>query len=81
MKDCIEDVDLSFRAQSVDNNCPNIPTAIVYQKVGGTSGTENDFALYYGQRNIECVYFKNAPIKIFTVNPVRNSSGALFLTG
>jgi len=59
---CIyEDVDLSFRAQLAGYRCLYIPTAIVYHQVGGTIGTKNDFTLFYGQRNIECVYLKNMP--------------------
>jgi GT2 family glycosyltransferase len=62
---CIyEDVDLSFRAQLAGYKCLYIPTAIVYHNIGGTSGIENDFTLYYGQRNIDCVYLKNMPTSL-----------------
>ena len=37
--------------------------AIVYDKLAGHSGTKNDLTLYYGQRNIECVYLKMCPLK------------------
>jgi GT2 family glycosyltransferase len=59
-----EDVDLSFRAQLAGYRCLYIPTAIVRHTVGGTMGTDNDFTLYYGQRNMETVFFKNMPGKL-----------------
>jgi GT2 family glycosyltransferase len=40
------------------------PTAIVYHKVGGTMGENNDFILYYGQRNLEFVFIKNMPFSL-----------------
>jgi GT2 family glycosyltransferase len=59
---CIyEDVDLSFRAQLAGFQCLYVPSAIVYHHVGGTAGTKNRFALYYGQRNLESVFLKNMP--------------------
>jgi len=62
---CIyEDVDLSFRAQLAGFQCLYVPTAVVYHLVGGTAGTNNDFTLYYGQRNLESVFFKNMPLKL-----------------
>lgn len=62
---CIyEDVDLSFRAQLAGYQCLYVPTALVYHRVGGTSGVNNDFTLYYGQRNLEFVFFKNMPFSL-----------------
>lgn len=59
---CIyEDVDLSFRAQLRGFKCLYVPTAIVHHIVGGTSGRNNDFTLYYGQRNMVSVFLKNMP--------------------
>jgi GT2 family glycosyltransferase len=59
-----EDVDLSFRAQLGGFKCLYVPTAIVYHKVGGTMGRNNDFILYYGQRNLEFVFIKNMPFSL-----------------
>jgi len=59
-----EDVDLSFRAQLAGYKCLYVPTAIVYHRVGGTAGTDNDFTLYYGQRNLELVFLKNMPLPL-----------------
>lgn len=62
---CIyEDVDLSFRAQLGGYQCLYVPTAIIYHRVGGTSGIDNDFTLYYGQRNLEFVFLKNMPLPL-----------------
>lgn len=62
---CIyEDVDLSFRAQLSGFKCLYVPTAIVYHRVGGTMGRNNDFILYYGQRNLEFVFIKNMPFSL-----------------
>jgi hypothetical protein len=59
---CIyEDVDLSFRAQLRGFKCLYVPTAVVYHIVGGTAGMNNDFTLYYGQRNMASVFLKNMP--------------------
>jgi len=88
-----EDVDLSFRAQLGGFKCLYVPTAIVYHKVGGTMGRNNDFILYYGQRNLEFVFIKNMPFSLlikylplhmeylflaFIYNLLRNKGG-LFL--
>ena len=62
---CIyEDVDLSFRAQLAGFQCLYVPTATVYHLLGGTAGRNNDFTLYYGQRNLETVFLKNMPRKL-----------------
>jgi hypothetical protein len=62
---CIyEDVDMSFRAQLAGFRCLYVPGAIVYHLVGGTAGTKNDFTLYFGQRNLETVFFKNVPAQL-----------------
>jgi GT2 family glycosyltransferase len=62
---CIyEDVDLSFRAQLAGHKCLYVPKAIVYHRVGGTAGMDNDFTVYYGQRNLESVFLKNMPFPL-----------------
>jgi GT2 family glycosyltransferase len=56
-----EDVDLSFRTQLRGYACIYIPQAIVYHRYRSTLGTRSDRQVFYSQRNIELVYFKNMP--------------------
>jgi GT2 family glycosyltransferase len=60
-----EDVDLGFRAQLAGYPCLYVPTARVYHKVNATIGRYSYDYVYYGQRNIERVYFKNMPTRLF----------------
>lgn len=57
-----EDVDLSFRAQLAGYKCMYCPKAIVYHKTSGTIKGINKVFSYYGQRNVEYVFFKNMPL-------------------
>ena len=59
-----EDVDLSFRAQLAGYKCIYCPTAIVYHKTHGSIGGINKIFSYYGQRNLEYVFFKNLPFRL-----------------
>jgi GT2 family glycosyltransferase len=59
-----EDVDLGFRAQLAGYRCVYVPTARVYHKVNATIGQYSRDYVYYGQRNIELVYFKNMPARL-----------------
>jgi GT2 family glycosyltransferase len=59
-----EDVDLGFRAQLAGYLCVYVPTARVYHKVNATIGRYSRDYVYYGQRNIELVYFKNMPARL-----------------
>ena len=56
-----EDVDLSFRAQLANYRCRYVPEAVVYHLGGGTMKGRSALARYYGQRNLEFVFFKNMP--------------------
>lgn len=56
-----EDVDLSFRAQLRGYECIFVPTAIVFHRYRATLGTRPAPQVFYSQRNIEFVYFKNMP--------------------
>jgi GT2 family glycosyltransferase len=56
-----EDVDLAFRAQLAGYPCLYVPSAVVYHKVNASIGTLSYDYVYYGQRNIEFVFFKNMP--------------------
>lgn len=57
----MEDVDLSFRARLAGWICLFVPGAVVYHHHGGTSGVGSDTAVYYGNRNIVWVAFRNFP--------------------
>ena len=57
-----EDVDLSFRAQLHGYGCIHIPTAIVFHRYRASLGAGSPRQVFYSQRNIEFVYFKNMPL-------------------
>ena len=57
-----EDVDLSFRAQLHGYACIHIPTAIVFHRYRASLGSGSPRQVFYSQRNIEFVYFKNMPL-------------------
>jgi len=57
-----EDVDLSFRAQLHGYACQYVPTAIVFHRYRASLGTKSARQVFYSQRNIEFVYFKNMPM-------------------
>ena len=57
-----EDVDLSFRAQLRGYSCIYVPTAIVFHRYRATLKTKPSHQVFYSQRNIEFVYFKNMPM-------------------
>ena len=56
-----EDSDLSFRARLLGYKCLYVPTAVVYHHLSATLGPQSDTAVYYAQRNMEFVFFKNMP--------------------
>ena len=56
-----EDVDLSFRAQLMGYKCLFVANAIVRHKVSATIGYQSHKYIYFSQRNIEFVYYKNMP--------------------
>lgn len=57
----MEDVDLSFRAHLAGWKCVYIPSAVLEHHHGGTAGFSSDIAVYYGNRNIVWMIFKNFP--------------------
>jgi GT2 family glycosyltransferase len=59
-----EDVDLSFRAQLHGYPCIYIPTAIVFHRYRASLGSGSARQVFYSQRNIEFVYFKNMPFSL-----------------
>jgi len=56
-----EDVDFSFRAQLAGYDCMYLPKAIVYHRYRSTIKKQPAKQVYYAQRNIEFVYWKNMP--------------------
>lgn len=56
-----EDGDLSFRSQLEGYRCLYVPTARVIHKVNYSIGRISDTYVYYGHRNAEFLFFKNAP--------------------
>jgi GT2 family glycosyltransferase len=75
-----EDVDLSFRAQLAGYTCIYNPLAVVYHKTHGTIGSMDEVFSYYGQRNVEYVYFKNMPLALLLFHlPVHIMYNALIL--
>jgi GT2 family glycosyltransferase len=56
-----EDVDLSFRARLRGYRVRYVPDALVRHYGSATLGRLSARAVYYGQRNLEWVYFKNTP--------------------
>ncbi|MFZ0733067.1 MAG: glycosyltransferase family 2 protein [Candidatus Sulfotelmatobacter sp.] len=57
-----EDVDLSFRAQLLGFGCVYLPKAIVYHHYRSTIKKRPALQVFYAQRNIDFVYWKNLPL-------------------
>jgi len=56
-----EDGDLCFRAQLRGWEAVYAPEAVVHHQLNASIGTLSRTSVYYGQRNIEYLYFKNMP--------------------
>ncbi len=56
-----EDVDVSYRAQLRDHRCLYVADAIVHHAGSASLGRLSPQAIFYSQRNLEWVYFKNTP--------------------
>jgi len=56
-----EDSDLCFRAQLRGWKCLYAPGAIVYHRLNTSIGNLSRTYVFYGQRNMEYLYFKNMP--------------------
>ena len=59
-----EDVDLSYRAQLRGYRCRYVADAIVRHHGSATMGKVSEFGVFHGQRNLEWMYFKNAPASV-----------------
>ena len=63
---CIyEDGDLNFRARLAGYQCLYVPDAVIHHRLHGTLGRLSKTYVYYGQRNMEYLYFKNMPGRLF----------------
>ncbi len=60
-----EDGDLCFRAQLRGWKCVYVPDAVVWHKLNASIGAMSRDRVYYGQRNVEYLYFKNMPGFLF----------------
>jgi GT2 family glycosyltransferase len=56
-----EDVDLSYRFQLRGFRCKYVPDAVVHHAGSGTLGRLSANSVFWGQRNLEWMYFKNTP--------------------
>ncbi len=56
-----EDCDLCFRAQLRGWECLYAPDAVIYHKLNTSIRTLSRTHVFYGQRNMEHVFFKNMP--------------------
>ena len=59
-----EDVDLSYRARLRGYRCRYVADALVRHHGSATMGKVSAFAVFHGQRNLEWMYFKNAPASV-----------------
>jgi GT2 family glycosyltransferase len=59
-----EDVDLSYRARLRGYRCRYVADALVRHHGSATIGRTSGFAVFHGQRNLEWMYFKNAPASV-----------------
>lgn len=62
-----EDVDLAFRMQLRGFTCIFAPGAIVYHRYRQSLGKNPAGPVYFSQRNIELVYFKNMPASLMAL--------------
>ena len=56
-----EDVDLSYRVRLAGWTCVYVPAARVLHASSATIGRLSSLSVFYGQRNVEWVYFGNTP--------------------
>lgn len=59
-----EDVDLSYRARLRGYRCRYVANAVVRHHGSATIGKVSSFGVFLGQRNLEWMYFKNAPASV-----------------
>ncbi|MGI9318054.1 MAG: glycosyltransferase family 2 protein [bacterium] len=57
-----EDTDLAFRMRLLGAACVHLDHCIVNHVGSGTTGSDSNFTVYHGHRNLVWTYFKNMPI-------------------
>jgi hypothetical protein len=62
-----EDVDLSYRIQLRGYSCLYVPEALVLHAGSATLGQQSPQAIFWGQRNVEWMYFKDTPWPLLLV--------------
>jgi GT2 family glycosyltransferase len=62
-----EDVDLSYRVQLLGYRCAYVPGAVVHHAGSATLGRISAQSVFWGQRNLEWMYFKNTPLPLLVV--------------
>lgn len=60
-----EDIDLAFRMRLLGADCLHLDHCIVYHAGSGVTGSDSDFTVYHGHRNLVWTYFKNMPAALF----------------
>jgi GT2 family glycosyltransferase len=60
----IEDIDLAFRLRLAGHRGWYVSDAIVHHVGSAIAGTQSDFAVYHGHRNLVWTYFKNMPAEL-----------------
>lgn len=58
-----EDLDISFRAQSLGYRCVAVPGARVYHRIRATAGNSSRMAIFLGYRNFLLTVIKNFPAR------------------
>jgi len=59
-----EDVDLSYRVQLLGYHCLYAPDAVVCHAGSATLGRVSAHSIFWGQRNLEWMYFKDTPFTL-----------------
>ena len=59
-----EDVDLSYRARLLGRRCRYVAGAVVRHRGSATLGRSSRRSVFFAQRNLEWMYFKNTPASI-----------------
>ena len=60
-----EDTDLAFRMRLIGADCLHLDHVTVNHVGSGISGSDSDFTVYHGHRNLVWTYFKNMPALMF----------------
>jgi len=79
-----EDVDLSYRARLRGYRCRYVADAVVLHRGGATLGRSSDRSVFFAQRNLEWMYFKNTPgailLRTLPAHLVYTAAAAVYFT-